>query len=163
VIHITLIINIILCVGSLAWGYGQSGRESFALWILIFGAVWLIALWRRLAWFASVGLLASILAAALGLWLGLSPAWMLAGILFGLMAWDLTEFRRRLSLAFFEDDLVGLERRHLLRIYLLLLAALLLSSIALTARVKFSFEWGLLLAIVTALGITHLIRWLRNS
>jgi hypothetical protein len=160
---VALVFNVILCAGSLAWGYAQAGLDSFARWILIFGAMWLIGLWRRLAWFSSLGLLAAVFTAGLGLWLGISPGWLLAGSLFALLAWDLTEFHRRLSLAYFEDDLGGLERRHLLRLSLLALAALALSSIAMIARLQFTFEWALLLALVSALAITQLVRGLRNS
>ncbi|OGO39563.1 MAG: hypothetical protein A2Z03_09495 [Chloroflexi bacterium RBG_16_56_8] len=160
---VALIITIILSTGSLAWGYAQAGLDGLARWILIFGALWLIGLWRRLAWFSSWGLLAAVFTAGLGLWLEVSPGWLLAGSLFALLAWDLTEFRHRLSLAYFDDDLAGLERRHLLRLSLFALGGLTLASIAMIARLQFTFEWAVLLALVSALAITQLVRWLRNS
>ncbi len=159
---ILLVIDIILSSASLAWGYYAAGWTSLAIWLVIPGITWVVATWRRADWAASVELIFAVLAAGLGLLLGALPGWMLAGSFFALIAWDLTAFRERLSLASFEDDLAGIERRHLLRLSLLALAAMVLSSIALFANLKMSFEWILLLTIVTAVGITQFVRWLRN-
>ncbi len=157
-----LIINILLSAIALGWGIAEAGLPTWSLWLAILDTIWLIALWRRITWSSSIGLLLSVLFAAIGILLNASPGWMLAGSMFALLAWDLTEFRRRLSLAYFEDDLPGLEKRHLLRLALLTLAGLSLASIPLFTSLRFSFEWILLLAVVIALGLTQLVRWLRG-
>jgi len=163
VIRIFLITNLILSVASLAWGYAHAGLDVWGRWILIAGAGWLFGLWRRWTWISALGLIASLLSAGLGLVFGLAAAWMFAGAIFGLVAWDLTDFRRRLALAYFEDDLAGMERRHLLRVSLLTMAALILTSIPSIARLQLTFEWMLLLALAAALALTSFVRWLRRS
>jgi len=162
-ILLVMVINILLCISTLAWGYHDAGMSSMARWFLLLGIPWLYASWRQINWVSSIGLMIAVLASGIGLLFGVIPGWMLASCLFGLIAWDLTAFRARLSLAYFEDDLSGMERRHLLRISLLSLAALGLATIAMVANLRISFEWMLLVAIVTALGITQIIRWFRNS
>ena len=134
-----------------------------SLWYLVFGALWLIATLRKVGWATSVALFAVVVAAGLGVMLGVTPAWMLAATLFGLIAWDLTRFRERLSLAYFEDDLIGMERRHLLRLSILVMAALLLSSIPMIINLRINFEWILLLSIVSALGIAQIVRWIKMT
>ena len=158
---ILLIFYILLSAAALAWGYRTAGFSTVSLWYLVFGALWLIATLRKVGWAASVALFAVVVASGLGVMLGVTPAWMLAATLFGLIAWDLTRFRERLSLAYFEDDLIGMERRHLLRLSILVMAALVLSSIPMVVTLKISFEWILLLAIICTLGIAQVLRWIK--
>jgi len=85
---LALIVSIVLGTGSLAWGYVGVGLPQIARWIVIFGAVWLIAVWQRWRWFAHLGLAAFFVAAALGLWfLNFPPGWMFAGAICALLAW----------------------------------------------------------------------------
>jgi hypothetical protein len=159
-----LLFSILLGGGSLAWGYIQAGLPQFARWILVFDALWLIAVWRRWTWFATLGLLFYFLAAALGLWfLNFPPGWMFAGAICGLMAWDLTHFRSRQRFAASDSELRVMEARHLLNLTALALLGFGLASWAMAIKLEFNFEWSLLLALVTTLGITQLIRWLRKK
>jgi hypothetical protein len=159
---IALVISIVLGVGSLAQGYANAGLDPFARWLLIFGMAWLFSQWRRWWWFSSVGLVIVILIAAMGLWLDLVPGWMFSGGIFGLVAWDLTDYRRRLRFAAVDDDQRDLERRHLVRLTLLAFTGLLLSSFAMLMRLQFSFEWAVLLVLVILLGLTQLVGWIKK-
>jgi len=91
-----------------------------------------------------------------------------SGALGGLMAWDLTDFMRRLRFAAGQgtpkqyDELKSLERRHLARLTVIALAGLLLASMAMLVRLEFTFEWVVLLTLVTVLGVTQLVAWLRR-
>jgi len=134
-----------------------------ARWLILFGLGWLLAAWRRWTWFAALGLFLLVAAAVFGLWIGLPFGWMIAGTLGGLFAWDLSDFARRLQQAAPDDDRRALERRHLTRITLVALAGLGLASIAMAVKLEFTFEWALLLAVVTALGLLQLAGWLRRS
>ena len=81
-----LFFSIALGIGSLAWGYTLVGLPQIARWILLFGALWFVAVWQRWRWFATVGLIFNLLAAALGLWfLNFPPGWMFAGAIGGLL------------------------------------------------------------------------------
>jgi hypothetical protein len=159
---LTQLLSIALGVSSLAWAYYSSGLTAPARWLLILGAVWLVAAWRRWRWFAAPGLFVLVAAAGLGLWIGLPFGWMIAGALGGLFAWDLTDFERRLRQAAPGDDRGGLEARHLARLGLVALAGLGSASVAMAVRLQFSFEWALLLGIVAAAGFLQLAGWLRS-
>jgi hypothetical protein len=141
------IASIVLGVASLAWAFDSQGLSAPARWLMIFGLGWLLAAWRRWTWFAPLGLFVLVAAGALG----------------GLFAWDLSDFARRLRGAAPDDDRGGLERRHLTRITLVALAGLGMASVAMAVRLQFTFEWALLLAVVTALGLLQLVNWLRRS
>ncbi len=158
-----LLVSIVLGIGSLAWGYLQVGLPQFARWILFFGAIWLLAVWQRWRWFASVGLVFSFLAAALGLWfLNFAPGWMFAGAIFALIAWDLTYFEYRLHFAGSDEERRAMEGRHLVRVAFIALLGFLLASLAMVVKLQFNFQWSLLLAVVAILGVTQLVRWFRK-
>jgi hypothetical protein len=151
---------VVMGVGSLAWGYFLIGLTEVAFWMLAFGALWLFAGWQRWSWFSAIGLLLSVAAAAFGLWYGFSAGWMLAGAIGGLLAWDLTDFRRRTHFAAGISDLPEIERRHLARVTIVSLLGLGLASISMIVRVEFTFEWIMLMTVVAILGIMQLVGWL---
>jgi len=160
---IGLLFSLVLGAGSLAWGYLQAGLLQFARWILLFGGLWLLAIWRRWTWFAPIGLIFNFLAAAVGLWfLDFSPGWMFAGAIGGLLAWDLTYFRQRLRFVGSDDERRAMEARHLVRISALALLGFALASLAMAIKLEFNFEWALLLAAVAVLGIVQIVRWFRK-
>jgi len=160
---IVLFLSLLLSAGALSFGYYEAGLELFALGALVFAVLWLAALLRRWNWFSSLGLLAAVAAAGFGLWVGVAAGWALAGVLGALLAWDLTDLRVRLNLAASSDDLGPLERGHLGRLGLITLIGMLLASVAMIAQLRFSFEWGILLALAGTLGVTQLIGWLRRG
>ncbi len=161
--YLAQFISIIVGVSSLAWAFDSHGLAAPARWLLYFGLGWLLAAWRRWIWFSALGLFVVVAAAVLGLWIGLPFGWIIAGALGGLFAWDLADFARRLQQAAPDDDRSGMERRHLTRITLAALAGLGLASIAMAVRLEFTFEWAVLLAVVTALSLLQLVSWLRKG
>jgi hypothetical protein len=150
---IALVSSIIISAGSLAWGFAKAGFVIFARWILIFGAVWLFAQWRRWGWFSSLGLFFAVFVSVIGFWFGFSLEWLFSGTIFALLAWDMTDFRNRLRLMPKDDEMHGIERRHLARISLLALIGMALASTAMLVRAQFTFEWGILIVIVVLLGL----------
>ncbi len=158
-----LLFGIVLGIGSLAWGYWQVGLPQFARWIAAFGGLWLLAVWQRWRWFATLGLLFNFLAAALGLWfLNFPPGWMFAGAIGALIAWDLTYFRYRQHFVASDDERHAMEGRHLVRLSALALLGFLLASLAMAVKLQFNFEWALLLALVAILGVMQLVTWFRK-
>ncbi len=158
-----LLFGIVLSTASLAWGYMQVGLADFARWIVFFGAVWLLAVWQRWRWFATVGLIFDTAAAALGLWfLNFPPGWMFAGVIGGLLAWDLTYFRYRQHFVASDEERHAMEGRHLVRLSAVALLGFLLASLAMAVKLQFNFQWALLLALVAVLGITQLVTWYRK-
>lgn len=159
---VALLSSIMICSASLAWGFAQGGFTSFSTWILFLGAGWFFAVWQGWKWYSWFALTLSTVAAAFGLWFGFIPGWMFAGGIFALFAWDMDNFRQRLRGLVKDDEICGLERRHLARISLLALIGLVLASIAMLVRAQFTFEWSALLVIVTLLGLGQLVVWLKK-
>jgi len=157
------VISVIMGMGSLAFAYNNAGFDQIARGLLVAGAIWLFAGWRRWTWFSVIGILFSVALAGFGLWIALSPGWMIAGALGGLLAWDLSDFMRRLRYAHASDDKHALERRHLTRLTIVAVVGMALASIAMLVRLEFTFEWLVLLALVGVLGITQLVSWLRRG
>ena len=157
------VVSVLMGVGSLAFAYSGIGQERLVYGLLALGAFWLYAGWRRWAWASSGIILILVTAAGYGLWIELSPGWMIAGALGALLAWDLSEFLRRLKVAPKTDDLRGMQRRHLARLTLVAILGLALASISMLVRLEFTLEWMMLLAVVGVLGITQLVAWLRRG
>lgn len=158
-----LVLSIVVGGATLAWGYTQVGLSQLARWILLFEAVWLVATWQRWRWFAHVGLAFNFLAAALGLWfLNFPPGWMFAGAIAGLLAWDLTDFRYRLRFAANDAERRAVEVRHLGRSALLGLLGFALASLAMAVKLQFNFEWAVVLAVISVVGLLQLVSWFRR-
>lgn len=162
------LVSISLGVGSLAWGYSGAGFAQVSRGLLLFGALWALAGWRGWTWFSSLGILSLVALAGFGLWIEIPPGWMISGALGGLLAWDLSDFMRRLRFAARQgipkqyDELKSLEHRHLARLTVIALAGLLLASMAMLVRLEFTFEWAMLLTLAVILGVTQLAAWLRR-
>jgi hypothetical protein len=157
-----LFLSVTISAASLAWGFSSVGFTSFAVWILILGAGWLLAVQQNWDWYSSFGLLFAVIAAAFGLWGKLPPGWMFSGGLFALFAWDMNDFRRRLRLVVKDENTRKMERRHIARISLLALAGLLLASITMLVRAEFTVEWMALLVLIVLLGLAQLVGWFRK-
>lgn len=160
---VALISSIVLGAASLAIGYWQMGLRAFVLWLVLLGASWLAAHWRKWYWFSSVGLLLTIIAAAYGVWREFPIVWMLLGALGGLLAWDLSDFARRLGYASPMDDTQSMERRHLERVGIVagLGFAIALLSVFIHVR-RLAFEVAVALVLLAALGLTKLVIGLRR-
>jgi hypothetical protein len=156
-------VAIIVGVGSLARGYQAGGHIASANWILFLGLVWVFAETQNWRWFTSLGFLASVAAAGAGLWFGLSSGWMLAGALSALIAWDFSDFLHRIRFAAPEDEVSGLTRRHVTRLAVVTSASLALSLIGMFVRLQLSFEWTAFLAILSALGVSLLVKRMRGQ
>ena len=160
--YFAFVISVLVGVGSLTYAYAGTGLDGLVRGLLVLGAFWLFAGWKRWIWFSIIAILVTVALAGFGLWIELSPGWMIAGALGGLLAWDLSDFMRRLHFAHITDDKRALERRHLTRVTIVALVGMLLATISILVRLEFTLEWMMLLALVGALGVTQLVAWLRR-
>lgn len=160
---IALVLTIILGTGSLFYGFYEQGMVEAAHWVLVLGGVWLVSQWFRWNWFSSLALFASIVFAAIGLWVSAFFGWMAAGAVFALFAWDMSDFRQRMRFISQDDDARGMERRHIARLSLLTLLGLIFLSIASVLQFKFTFEWGVFLVIVILIGLAQLVGWFKKQ
>lgn len=159
---IALVSSLVIGIASLAWGFFDEGWGGFARWVILLGVLWLVAVWQRWRWFPSLGLFFAVLAAGIGFWFEVNSYWMMAGAIFVLFAWDMTELHHKLRFMADDDDVRGIERRHIARVSLLSLAGIALTTIALVIQVRFTFEWGVLLVALALLGLAQLIGWFRR-
>lgn len=128
-IIVTLVLCILISSGSFAWGYWLAGYENVAAWIAAFGVFWLVSQWRAWKWVSAPAALIALSLAAFGVWFKFSPGWMFSGAVFGLFAWNLTEFLQKLKLLYPREDAKGMTRRHLTRIGLLAAGAVAIALI----------------------------------
>jgi hypothetical protein len=161
--YFAFVISVLMGIGSLAFVYADAGYDLLVRGLLLFGAFWLYAGWRRWTWVASVGILWLVALSGYGLWIALSTGWLIAGALGGLLAWDLSDFMRRIDYAHAAEDTPGMQRRHLARLTIVAVIGLLFASIAMLVREEFTLEWTLLLTLVGVLGLTQLVAWLRRG
>mgnify|MGYP001613494027 FL=1 len=155
-------LSLIISIASLAWGYADAGFDAISTWIIFFGLLWLYSQWRGWSWVSSLGLFLALLAGMIGLWLNFTIGWIISGAIFALFAWGMTDFRLKLNFITPREDIKGLERRHIARLYILASAGLILASIMMSMRGQFSFEWGVLLGFVILLGLLQLLVWFRR-
>lgn len=161
-IVIATYISIVIGMSSLAWAFSQPGFDSFARWAMFFGVIWLFARWQRWWWFSALGLILTVILAAVGVWYEVAPGWMLASGVFTLIAWDLTDFAQRTQFEPVTQELREMGRRHIGRVTLLALEGLVLSSLIMWMRSELSIEWLELVAIVFFLGLLQLVLWLSD-
>jgi hypothetical protein len=108
----------------------------------------------------ALALVISAVAAAAGLMLEMPSGLritLIAAVLGGLLAWDLTGLNRRLRLAAASDDLSTIRRRHLAWLGLAVGTGLLLSIAAMLIPLHFSFAWTAILALAAILGMAQLV------
>jgi hypothetical protein len=160
---VALLASILLGTLSLAIGYSQGGAEEYSRWFFLLAVVWLFTHYRKWYWFSSIALLILIVAAAYGVWHEFPTVWMLLGAVGGLLAWDLSDFARRLSYAAPMDDTRGLERRHLERVAIVAMLGIGLALLSVFIRVqRLAFEVAVGLVLLAALGLTRLVIGLRK-
>lgn len=88
---------------------------------------------------------------------------MIAAAAFALFAWDMTEFRRRIHLLVVDDELRAMERRHIARLSLVILAGLMFITLSLVIQLQLTFEWGAFLVVVILLSLSQLLSWFRRQ
>jgi len=147
-----LVLSILFGIGLLAFGYNLAGFDVFVRWFLFFGLFWLVALYNRWNWFSGIALILTVLASALGLWLGLHTGWMIGASIFSLVAWDLTEFHSQIR-TLPKNETNGLAWRHLARLCILALAGLALATLLVLLRGQLTLDWEILLAAMTVVSV----------
>jgi hypothetical protein len=85
----------------------------------------------------------------------------ISAVLMIMAAWDLESFSRRLVFASVEDQPQAIKRKHLEQLGLTLGLGLAVSLVSQSIRLAFSFEWAVVLAVVTFIGLGALVRRLR--
>ena len=161
-IRVSFIVSMLMAVGALGWAYHIVAGWLVLVIMIGIALIWSVCQWRGWGWFAGIGLSACTLAAGYGVWIGLPAGWMLAGVMGGLLSWDLSEFMIRLR-DIDREDRQAIGPPHMARLGILILISLALSSAALFLQVSFTFEWAVFLVLFGAWGVSLLVRWLRKA
>lgn len=162
--RIALFFFVVMTAALTAIVYFFGGQFIPALAALILGAFWTLSLVRRWKWATPVSLFGSYALAIAGFILDLSPVLLTAACFSALLAWDLSDFTCRLSLAAPDDDTSSIERVHWRWLAFVILAGVVGVIAAQTLRVKFTFEWMAGLLIFAALGVARVMdRLLRKA
>jgi len=156
-----LLLSILSSVVLLCWGYFAVGWILAGTGLILVGVFWLVAIWRGWTWFSWVGLALITLAAGFGLLLDLPMVWMFAGLVGGMLAWDLSNFHWQLRFVE-KEDLLPMERSHMVRMGLFLGIALALGVGSMVLRTRLTFEWVALLVLLGVWGLSRMVKWLRK-
>ena len=156
-------VSTLLAVAILAAGHAASDLRVETLLVLAVGLAWLIGQRRGWGWVASAALAASVGAAANGLQLWGGDIWAPVGLIAALSAWDLDHLTQRLMNASQVGERHDLERRHLWRLLVVDGLGLLLTEVALHIRVRLDFGLALLLGLLSIVGLSQAIRFLRRE
>lgn len=152
---------ILVCIGmgtaGLSFGFANIEYLLPGILILILGVAWIYAQWTGVEWSSMAGLIGAGLIGSGGILLGSHSVWMLAGILFSLLAWDLTGFQTRLSFASTVSDANLLERKHLQHLGSLIAITIVLYMITVFVQIELGLWWLILLAFAMTFGLIQLL------
>jgi hypothetical protein len=152
--RIALFFFVILNAVLTAAAYFIGGPIIPAILALAVGVFWTFSLVRNWKWASTLSLFGVYALAVAGFALNLSPFILTLAGFCALLAWDLSDFTYRLSLAAPEDDTSALEHGHLLWLLVVIIAGAVAVIATRVLRVKFSFEWmaGLLVFAIWGAG-----------
>jgi hypothetical protein len=152
--RIALFFFVIMSAGLTAAAFFIGGWIVPALAALVLGVFWTFSLARHWKWVSTLSLFGVYALAVAGFILDLSPFLLTVAGFCALLAWDLSDFTYRLSLAAPEDDTSSLQRGHLLWLSVVTVAGGAAVIAARTLRIKFTFEWmaGLLIFAIWGAG-----------
>ena len=152
--RIALFFFVILNAILTAIAYFIGGQIIPAIASLVIGAFWTFSLTRQWKWAFVLSLFGVYALAVAGFVLDLSPFLLTIAGFSALLAWDLSDFTYRLSLAAPDDDTSAIVRGHWLWLAVVTVAGVAAVIATRTLRVKFSFEWmaGLLIFAIWGAG-----------
>ena len=157
------ILCVVLSTAALSAAWFLAGNPQAALSILALMPLQLLfkARGAKIQHIPGIFLVILVLLSAAGQWSHLNLSLSLAAVICALLAWDLQEFSQRLTQIPPEDHPLQVERTHLLRLAIFVIASLTVNLISLTLHLHAGFEWTLALAALAFLGIDALLTALK--
>ncbi len=160
---VSLTMSTVLAVGLLVWGYAGGVALSWIPLIIAVGALWLVGQRYQWHWMTPWALVFCVSFAAAGMWAALNEGLMLGGVLAALSAWDLDHFAQRLGLVTQDERTRSLERRHIVRLLLVDIVGLLVTSLAFRIDLEFGLGIAFLLGLLAIVGLSRTISFLRRE
>ena len=155
--RLVILVSIGIGATALSWGFAEIDYLFATILILLLGAGWIYAQWSGVQWSSMTGLVGAGIFGGGGILLGANSAWMLAGVLFSLFAWDLIAFQTHLSFASSTEDAKRMERKHLLFLGMLAVFTLTLYLATVFIHLQLGLWWLILLAFVMTFGLVQLL------
>jgi len=150
----------ILSVGLLAIPLFSSNLLWLGWGLLLFGMLWVAAFLLHWGWFKTVALFMMFAIGALELLFNFPPTLPILGGIFALCSWDLYGFYDHLREAAPEDDVIGLEWRHLLRLGSVVLIGGSLAIGALKFHLRPMFGVEIVLMFLAVWGFGRVVHWM---
>jgi hypothetical protein len=147
---------------SLMLGYRSASLSGANLIIALLAFLWVTTWIQRQEKFSGIIFACFAVLAALGALLSIQPTYLVISIVSSLTAWDVFHFQSRARAAGRVDHFLDLERRHLLRLFILDASALILAFTALNLHFNLSFGVAVLLGLLVMIGIGQGVSYLRS-
>jgi hypothetical protein len=157
-----LFLSISFATMSLAAGLALNQTWIWLPFPLLWALLWLIGHRRKWAWIADFEFAIYILLAISGLWVSISPGWVLVGMVSTLIAWDAAGFLLRVHDCQSQADVHRLAYEHYRRVLPVILAGFALAALTLNLNLTLDFSSILLLGLIAILGLSRMIGFLRK-
>ena len=125
--------------------YGIGHLENVALVVVLLGVFWITGHYKGWSWLGSMMFFVFVGFCTVGLYFNLSGEWLFLGLIGTLAAFDMSRFEQRKAKAGMIKRKHDLEKRHLLRLVIVILLSLVLGII--TASIKINIEFGAVLTL----------------
>lgn len=154
--------SIVGSTAALTYGLAANGFIPVSITVALLGIAWIVLFMRGLHRFSGLAFAVFIIISLSSLWVDVSPVLALAGVIFSLLAWDLTRFFQRLQNTNSPQDARKAERAHFAR--LALVVGLSLAGYFAVTRIHVTLTFGAaaLLALLGIWGISALVYRLRS-
>jgi len=155
-------VSIIACAASLCYGFAAKDLVPVSVTVAMFGIAWIFLFMRSLHRFSSLAFGIFIIISLASLWADVSPVFAFTGVIFSLLAWDLTRLFQRLRTTNSPQDARKAERAHFVRLALVIGLSLVGYFVVPRIHVTLTFGAAALLALLGIWGISALVYRLRS-
>lgn len=153
----------VVATAALALGYGVAELLWGVPAVLLITGIWFLGDRRGKSWVGSLGLSALAMLAAVGSLLNVASIWTIVALSAGLVAWDIGRFNRLLGSVKWVNEAGSLEKRYRNRLALIAVLGVVVAISATIIRVSFSFGIALLLGLISVIGFSRAISYLRQE
>jgi len=156
-----LLTSMIGCSGLLAYVLASHGHPVYAVDFVLLGAAWIFLHLRGMTRFIWLIFFTFALLAVFVIWLGVSHWTAMAGMIFALLAWDLSAFEAKLQ-GIPIEDIRQMETAHFTRLALVIGLGVIGVFISTLIKVSLTLGSALIAALFGIWGISSLVYHLRS-
>lgn len=154
--------SILMSIVSLVLGYGLRCAWTGTFLVVFWGIAWGSGQRHRWRWL-TLATFSSLITAAFGFWINLSPLAMVLGMVTALSAWDLGQFESRLKEQKRSDDTAVVERDHIRRLAVMTVIGFALAIAGTFFQLNLHFGLVVLLILIMVWSISRVIDLLQRE